>query len=75
MRQRTCLQLRQEGRREGVEADLGVVIERERVGLDGAGQRVDAGDRQGVNGVTERGAVPPAGRAASCPRTLAASRR
>ena len=40
---------------ERVEADLRVVVEGERVGLDRAGQRIDAGDRLRVDRVAEVG--------------------
>ena len=54
--QRARGQVGQEGGLERVEPDLGVVIERQHVGLDRARQRVDAGDRLRVDLVPQVGA-------------------
>ena len=73
--QRAGLELREERRRERVEADQRVVEEQQRVRLDGPGLGVHAGDRLRVDLVAEIGAVRPCGRGSSCRRTPAASRR
>src|SRR6185369_2565475 len=55
-RERARVEIRQERRRQRVEPDQRIVVEEQRVRLDGTRLRIGAGDREGVDVVTEVGA-------------------